>query len=349
MKKNDDGSTTYSFTLDGDSLRPVEDGVVAALDAALEQHGPVMHAIDPSRLQRFDAGGPPVWSVGFTRVDGPRPYWLLLTYGFSGVLTPVPYREGFTHEYSLAVPATDEAPPIWAPALLRHLCRYVLKSGAELKLGDNMPCMHAITQIPFALEQHAQIRSTELDTLLVGADPVLGTIATPNGEVEVRRFVGALPAELALIETWNCRGFLHEWSQDDPLLITDPDRTSVLTGELAVRCSTRAAEEGSSVGQLFFEGGWTDSEDAGLELYFPGGHQARRIKDVLRARLPFDRPLFLVGPDGAGTVVFVPDNDFRAEIQDDQLVFYGNLHHRELQQILSFLQPDGPGSVVRLG
>lgn len=345
-----DRTQTWSFSVDGDSLRPVEEAVVEALDQALERFGPVNHLVDPVRIQRFSAGGPPVWSVAFTRVEGDVPYWLLLTYGFSGVLTPVPEQASYTHEYSLAVPVDDDdTPPVWAAALLQHLARYVLQSGAELKVGDNMPCMHAITQIPFAPEHHHQIPSTDLDTLVVCEDPLLQAIETPNGPVSVRRIVGVHPDELALIETWNCSRFIEEWAAEDPRLLTDPQRGTVLRGSLGGRCRARATTEGSSVGQLYIEGGFTFTEDGGLELHFPGGHQAQRIKDVLRARLAFDRPLFLVGPPGAGTVAFIPGSPFSAEVQDDQLVFYGSLADPELQEILSFLRPDSPGATVRLG
>ena len=345
-----DDSQTWSFSLDADSLRPVEEDVVLALDTALERFGPVYHLLDPVRIKTFSAGGPPVWSIGYTRVDGDEPYWLLLTYGFSGVLTPLPDRAAYRHEYSLAVPVGDEAdPPVWAAALLQHLARYVLQSGAELKVGDNMPCMHAITQIPFAPEHHEAIPSTALDTLVVSEDPLLSTVQTPNGPVSVRRIIGVHPDELALIETWNCRRFIEEWAAEDPRLLTDPARGTVLRGSLGGRCRARATTEGSSVGQLYIEGGFSFTEDGGLELHFPGGSQAQRIKDVLRARLTFDRPLFLVGPEGAGTVAFIPGATFSAEVQDDQLVFYGTLADPEIQEILSFLRPDSAGATVSLG
>ena len=65
-----DDSQTWSLSLDADSLRPVEEDVVLALDTALERFGPVYHLLDPVRIKTFSAGGPPVWSIGYTRVDG---------------------------------------------------------------------------------------------------------------------------------------------------------------------------------------------------------------------------------------------------------------------------------------
>lgn len=352
MFKRPDGprSESVSFTVDADTMRPVRDEVVEALDAALgARGGEVLHAIDPSRIVRFDAGGPAVWSVGMVRVAEPRPHWLFLTYGFSGTLSPVPDREGFTHEYSLAVPDTGHGPPIWGPALLRHLARYVLRSGAELRVGDNMPCHAPITRIPFSPETWDDVPGSTLDALVIATDPAMPTVETPAGTVEIRRVVGIHPDELGLIETWNCAGFIAEWSTEDPSLITDPDRGSVLGGALAARCRARADAEGGSVGALYAQCGWQITPDGGLEIHFPGGAQARQILAVLGARLRFGRNVVIHGPGGI-RVAFVPEPPFGIQPEDGMLVIYGDPAGPELQQVLAAIRPDAPeGSVLRFG
>ena len=195
VTENPDGSTTVTteMSLDGDNVRPIRDDVVEAIDAALGRVGDgseVMHAMDPSRLVSFPAGGPPVWSVAFVEAerDGSA-FTLLVTYGFSHIASPGAHREGIGHEYSLALPrGTNPAP--WADALLRHLCRYVLNSGNQLRVGDLLPCFSPITRTPFPPEHHDKMPDTSLVGIMVASDPVLPSIDTAHGAIEVRRFVG---------------------------------------------------------------------------------------------------------------------------------------------------------------
>jgi hypothetical protein len=133
-----------------DSVRPINEDAVAALDQALGQFGPVTHAMDPARATSFAAGGPPVWSVGLVSVPGPRPYTLVVTYGLSYTLSPDPDRAGVPYELSIAVPHDEPATP-WADAFLRGQAHYIITQKAELKLGDCVPFRGVpITRMAFA-------------------------------------------------------------------------------------------------------------------------------------------------------------------------------------------------------
>jgi hypothetical protein len=300
-------------------------------------------------MMRFDAGGPPVWSIAMVRVQGPRPYWLWLTYGFSGVLTPVDYRAEYHHEYSIAVPCDDGEVPVWPSALLRHMCRYVLNSRAELRVGDNIPCHAPITTVPFAPEHRAMMPQTELDTLLVGTDPLLPEVDTPHGPVEVRRFVGLRTDELRLLQRWSGTAFFEEMQAVDPTLLTDLQRPSLLDhGSFRERAEERSSREGSSLGMLFIDGGWQQAESGGVEVRFPGGAEARLIREVLAARLPFDRPLVLRGPPEVGPVVFEPHEEFAMALEEGTLYFQGSLDHPQMQQIVGAIREDSP-STLRIG
>ena len=151
-----------------------------------------MHAIDGGRIASFTDGGPPVWSVAIVPVPGPKPYTLLLTYGFSQAVCPDALYAGKTYEFSIAVPANCEHHP-WAVAALRQLARYQLTSGAELMVGDVMPCQAPITHFPFPPHLRGQLPTTSVDSLVVTSDPVLGTIATSAGPIEVRRHPSCMP------------------------------------------------------------------------------------------------------------------------------------------------------------
>jgi hypothetical protein len=291
-----DGSqvVTTELALAGEP-RPVRMDVVAALDARLGQlGGEVMHAMDPSRVLGFEAGGPPVWSVGIVAVPGPRPYSLLLTYGMSHVLSPEAFREGLGHEYSLAVPAGVPLSP-WADALLRHQCRYVLTSGADIRVDDCVPFNGVpMSRIPFQPQHHAMMPDSSLVGIIATRDPVLGTIDTPAGPIEVRRLVGIDARELDRVETWSARGFVEEMARRDPLLVSPLLRPSLMA-DAAFRADVdrRAIAEGSEMDAAMFDIAW-DADDGGVRVEVPCGAAAQRLLDGINGRIGHGRRLVAI-------------------------------------------------------
>lgn len=291
-----DGSQTVrtEFSLQGEP-RPVRNDVVTAFDDALKRLGggaQVMHAMDPARLLGFEHGGPPVWSVGMVEVPGPRPYTLLLTYGFSHVLSPERFREGLAHEFSLAVPAGTPLSP-WADALLRHQARYVLTQGADIRPNDCVPFRGVpMTRIPFQPEHHAKLPHSTLVGVLATIDPVLPRIDTAHGAVEVRRLVGIDARELDRVETWSAKGFLEELRRVDPLLLSPLERACWLDDAgFSATVAQRFEREGSDIDAALFE--LLINHDGGqLELYFPKTEGGRkRLLDALVGRVGFGRRL----------------------------------------------------------
>lgn len=318
-------SVTTSFELQGE-LRPVDDAVVHAFDEALGALGDgseVMHAIDPTRLLSFTEGGPAVWSVGMVHVGGTKPYTLLLTYGLSHALSPEAFREGIAHEYSLAVPDGCPVAP-WADALLRHLTRYVL-DRADLQVGDVMPLWVPITCSPFPPQHHASMPSTSLVGIAVATDPVLPSIATPCGDVEVRRIVGIAQDELDRIETWSVSAFMEEFrSRIDPLLLSDLDRRSAIDDEVFARVATaRAAGEGSTCPAFLVDPlRWSVSGQALTVDFAP--ESVPKIVQGIEGRIPFGRDLALV-TRGPMAVVFRPGPRYGITFEHDAALVHGNL------------------------
>ena len=202
--------------------REVRSQVVDALDNALARVGTteVMHAIDPGRIVSFRNGGPPVWSVAMVDVDAHVPYTLLVTYGFSHALSPEPERAGMNYELSLAIKRSDEPMSPWPVALLRHLCRYQLTSGNELRVGDVMPGRIPLTHLPFPPQHHASMPMTTTDCILVVHDPVLGPISTPHGPIEVRRISGMAMMEMETVGPEPAMNRAAIWGETNPDFIT---------------------------------------------------------------------------------------------------------------------------------
>lgn len=301
VTKNADGSQTVTteFSLNGGDTRPVRDDVVTALDEALTALGrgaEVMHAMDPARLLRFEAGGPPIWSVGMVEVPGPVPYTLLVTYGFSHRLSPEPLREGLHHEYSLAVPTGVPLSP-WADAFLRHQARYVLTQRADIRLNDCVTFRGVpMTRLPFQPQHHAMMPDSTLVGLLCTSDPALPRVETPHGPIEVRRLVGIDQRELDWAETWSAKGFLEALRRADPLLLSPLTRPSHLDTEaFAIELERRFLAEGSDMDAALFDVSWETDEHGQVVITLPKTHAGReRLRRAVRVRLRFDRPLTAV-------------------------------------------------------
>lgn len=305
-----DGTRTVKteVTLRG-APRPVRDDVVTELDdalGALGQGAQVMHAYDPSRLLGFEHGGPPIWSVGVVEVPGAQPYTLLVTYGFSHVLSPEGFREGLNHEYSFAVPLGTPLSP-WADAFLRSQCRYVLTQGADIRVNDCVPFRGVpMTRIPFQPEHHAAMPDSTLVGLLATPDPVLPTVQTPHGDLEVRRLVCIDARELDRVETWSAKGFLEELRRVDPLLLSPLTRACWLDdARFRQTVEERFAKEGSDIDAALFDLSVTGDAGA-VTVALPRTPASReRLQNALQGRVGFNRRLVAFSPGGA-QLVFEP-------------------------------------------
>jgi hypothetical protein len=347
VTRNADGSETVETSFEVTATRPVRDDVVSAMDNALERvgSGELMHAMDPSRILPFSHGGPPVWSVGVIPVAGPRPYQLLVTYGFSEILSPEADREGIRHEYSFAVPAGTPTLP-WADALLRHQCRYVLSQGADIKVGDCVPFNGVpITRIPFQPEHHAMMPDTSLVGILCTPDPVLPRIETPHGMIEVRRLVGIDQLELDRVETWSASGFIEELRKCDPLLLSPLDRPSWMSDVAFLSAvEVRAAEEGSDMDSALFDVAWAMT-DRGIEIALPAqGRAADRLREAICGRVGFGRRLAAFSRSSP-MIAFEPAGP-QLEVFNDALVLGGDMDAPIIRAMLAALDAGQPRLVI---
>src|SRR3569833_3926920 len=211
-----------------DAIRPVNEHAAGAIERALIQLGQVVHAVDPARGVAFAAGGPPLWSVGFVSVPGPRPYTLLVTYGLSYTVSPKRARSHLRYELSLAVPADEPASP-GGDAFLRAQAHYLVTQHAQLAAGECVPFRGVpITKLAVAPEHQHMQPDTALVGILVAPDPVVPLIQSDAGDIEVRRLVGIDQFEIDRAVTWDPPAFLELVRGIDPLLLTSPRRSSYM-------------------------------------------------------------------------------------------------------------------------
>ena len=272
-----------------DAIRPVNEQAAGAIERALTQLGQVVHAVDPARGVAFAAGGPPVWSVGFVSVPGPRPYTLLVTYGLSYTVSPERARSHLRYELSLAVPADEPASP-WGDAFLRAQAHYLVTQHAQLAAGECVPFRGVpITKLAFAPEHQHMQPDTALVGILVAPDPVVPLIQSDAGDIEVRRLVGIDQFEIDRAVTWDPPAFLELVRAIDPLLLTSPRRSSYMP-QLAATIAPRAEREGSTVEGVLLDLRWQQAQRT-IRIELPQGPAAQRVLAAIRGRVGHGRKL----------------------------------------------------------
>lgn len=321
-----------------DAIRPVNEGAANAIEQALGRFGQVMHAVDPNRGVSTAAGGPPVWSVGLVSVPGERPYTLLCTYGLSYVVSPEPMRSHIRYELSIAVPADEQASP-WGDAFLRAQAFYLVQQKAELKLGECVPFRgQPITRLAFAPEYQAAQPDTVLCGVLVGKDPVIPTLHTDAGEIEVRRLVGIDPMEIDRAVTWDPAQMLEMIRGIDPLLLTSPKRKTYIP-QLAGKIQPLADRDGSTVEGVLLEMQWQQSGQQ-IRINLPQGPGAWRATEALKNRIGHKRKLTAFSSVSA-PIAFVPGSPGMS-VTETGLELSGDISSPPISMVVEALAAGAP-------
>ncbi len=234
------------------------------------------------------------------RVDlGGRTGFHLVTYGLTELFdkeSDDADTSGFGFELTMRVVADEglDTPPMWAMNFLHNLAKYVARTGIRFGVGHHM---HANGPI-------AADRSTALHAVVFAEDPQLGTIETPNGEVQFLTVVGITTEEREAIQTWNAAGVLGVMKPRLPLLLTDLGRRSLMEDEaFAAAMQDGAAREGSSQSVAFRNtGGFVcDGERVVVTM---GANDVVDFARLLRGRIAFHRSFVVRLP--AATITFEP-------------------------------------------
>lgn len=125
---------------------------------------------------------------------------------------------GFEFTFRIVPFAGDKADPLWAVAVMNNLARYVFSSGRWFEEYEFVPANG-----PIRLET-----DTDIVGLAFVADPQLGKIDTPHGELTFLQMVGLTGKELKRLQDdptlENVKTLIDEMRAVNPLLITDLNR-----------------------------------------------------------------------------------------------------------------------------
>ncbi|KAK4287394.1 hypothetical protein Pmani_039533 [Petrolisthes manimaculis] len=143
---------------------------------------------------------------GNPKLDIP-PHWHYVSFGCSDLHGDGRVHEqtgpgspsGFGFELTMRLKREDgeKSPPTWPAAIMQALAKYVFQSESLLCVGDHV-------------SWHCPLDNSEsrVQHMLMGEDPQLGFVTTPNGPVQFVQIVGVTTEELRAAQHWNGVGVL---------------------------------------------------------------------------------------------------------------------------------------------
>ncbi|KAK3862094.1 hypothetical protein Pcinc_032010 [Petrolisthes cinctipes] len=138
---------------------------------------------------------------GNPKLDIP-PHWHYVSFGCSDLHGDGRVHEqtgpgspsGFGFELTMRLKREDgeKSPPTWPAAIMQALAKYVFQSESLLCVGDHV-------------SWHCPLDNSEsrVQHMLMGEDPQLGAVTTPNGPVQFVQIVGVTTEELRAAQHWN--------------------------------------------------------------------------------------------------------------------------------------------------
>lgn len=263
-------------------------------------------------LLKYALGGPdPIDGLSIYRNDGDPAHWHYVSYGLSELyekVSEVAEVSGWGIEltFRLRRDGADEA-PMWPMNLMQNLARYVFDTGNVL-----LPNHHLDANGPIAHDTE-----TELTALLFTGDPELRHAETPNGHVQFVQLVGITADELAAIKAWSTASFVDLWRRDNPFLVTDLARRSLLSDpQFHAAVAERTGQEGSTLEGINVDVlSWSDDGGPAVTV---GAIAVPSLRTLLSGRVARGQAAWLRGPDA--TLVLRPGETWTHVRDGDRLV-----------------------------
>ena len=261
-----------------DPEQPGWDAIDAALSQLYPDQGPRHFAADlPRRLGGADVDGISVYE----RPD----HWHYVTYGLTELYekeSDDPDYSGWGFELTFRLRREQAEPPAWPLEVLRYLSSYVFDTGSLFAAGHRIN-LH---------------RPVSADATITAAafvdDPELPERATPHGLVGFLQIVGLTNDEYVACGRWSGEQVLDLMRQDNPLLITETHRPSILDDPArAAAIDAGIARDGSATAAIR-----VNSADLREGLLILPVTATDRIRDAFMGRLRQGRDLTIMTADG---------------------------------------------------
>ena len=222
--------------------------------------------------------------------------------------------------------------PEWPVNTLARLAAYVDDTGRVLRDGDKV-----------SLEGAVDEAAPSIKGLAMQRDPELGTIDTPNGRLTFLQTVGVMADEADLITRWSGKRLLDALAKQTPLLLTRPERTSLLRDPMiGPMLEEQALSEGSNEGVVMVNtlvwkiSGW--SRKTVRVSIGPADISRANFPPLLASRTSRGRDLRIVS--GGRTLKIRPGETADWQVEDGSLVL--TMSPALVAELDAFLRTDQP-------
>jgi hypothetical protein len=261
-----------------------------AIDAALDRLYAGREPKHFGTVISWRLGGPdPLDGISAYKSLEPRPHWHFISYGLTELHTKESSNAeisgaGYEFTFRLACDPAEDSPPFWPMNLMQNVARAVME-------GSDFDHLHTI-------DANGPIHvgsDTPLTAILFHRDPQLEPIDTPHGKVTFLQLIGITADELAAKNAWDANRIAELLSRDNPLLITDTSRKSLLDSpDTAQLIEEGIRREGSSCEQLaLHELAWHKSMLSRRFTVSLPAIAADAIRRLLAGRILHDKPFML--------------------------------------------------------
>lgn len=194
-----------------------------SMDAELEKNYPNQEPKHFGTIIKYRLGGEePLDGISVYESNVQEPHYHFVSYGFSELYYDEEKAGGefskFGFELTFRLTKENNENFHWAMNLMQNLAKYVFKSGKWFEEFHFIPANG-----PIKLES-----DTDITALAFVADPELGKIETPHGEVTFLQMVGLTTSEYEQLKNnpkmEETEKLIEKLKQSNPLLITDLDR-----------------------------------------------------------------------------------------------------------------------------
>ena len=174
-------------------------------------------------VQRYSEGSnDPLDGISAYAVDDPN-HWHFISFGLSELYEkessdPEVSGWGFELTFRPVREKKDKKCPAWPIQLLQTLARYVFNTGEVFDDGHYISMGGPITKNG----------SPDMTGFVFALDPQLPDIETQNGSVKFIQVICVTTEELRWIENHSAEAFMTLFAQNNPLLMTDVSRASIV-------------------------------------------------------------------------------------------------------------------------
>jgi suppressor of fused len=307
----------------------------AAIQSHLDRHYGATEPLHWGTMIGFRVGGPdPLDGISAYPIKpaSGSSYWHYVSFGMCELYekeSDILEQSGWGYEFTMRLRAEDLGDPLWVCVLLQQLARYVYRTGNTFASNEHVDFQRPLTD---AFE-------TDMSALIIVEDPLLGSIETPNGGLQFLQLFAITADEVEAVRSWNLEKMVSLFRSDNPLLISDMKRPSIMTDpqyRQAIRSGVQ--KDGSSCGFYYFtDMSWENGSN--LRTLALTAKEAQAFQGLLAGRTLQGREASIDG--GGGQIDVLPSDTSCFEANGAENHFVLRLSQEAAKNMINVLGQKG--------